>query len=140
VKILLAADGSKYTRQAVQYFIDNFNPLVRGSELHLVNVHTPLPPHAASALGKTVVQDYYREECDKALAPAKRMLDKAGVPHSELRFVGDPGEELAQVANKGKYDLVIMGSHGHGAFATLVLGSVASKVLANCKVPVLIVR
>ena len=44
------------------------------------------------------------------------------------------------LAKKGKFDLVIMGSHGHGALGSLMLGSAASKVLAQCKVPVLIVR
>jgi nucleotide-binding universal stress UspA family protein len=33
-----------------------------------------------------------------------------------------------------------MGSHGHGAVANLVLGSVATKVIAACKTPVLLVR
>jgi nucleotide-binding universal stress UspA family protein len=140
VKILVAADGSKYTTRAVRYVVDKLLPLPKGSAVHLVNVHRPIPAHAASALGKAEVQDYYRDECDKALAPASRLLDKAGIAHEPLRFVGEPGEEIARVANKGAYDMVIMGSHGHGALATLVLGSVASKVLAHSKVPVLIVR
>jgi nucleotide-binding universal stress UspA family protein len=33
-----------------------------------------------------------------------------------------------------------MGSHGHGTMANLVLGSVATRVLAACKTPVLLVR
>ena len=33
-----------------------------------------------------------------------------------------------------------MGSHGHGALGNLIIGSVATKVLASCKVPVLLVR
>ena len=33
-----------------------------------------------------------------------------------------------------------MGSHGHGALSSLVMGSVTTKVLAHCKVPVLLVR
>jgi nucleotide-binding universal stress UspA family protein len=33
-----------------------------------------------------------------------------------------------------------MGSHGHGTLVNLVMGSVATKVLAHCKVPVLMVR
>ena len=41
---------------------------------------------------------------------------------------------------KGKFDMVVMGSHGRGAFSGLFLGSVARKVLAACKVPVLLVR
>ncbi|MDP4770616.1 MAG: universal stress protein, partial [Limnohabitans sp.] len=38
------------------------------------------------------------------------------------------------------FDLVVMGSHGHGTLGNLVMGSVATQVLANCKVPVLLVR
>jgi nucleotide-binding universal stress UspA family protein len=36
--------------------------------------------------------------------------------------------------------MLVMGSHGHGALATLVMGSVATQVVAECKVPVLLVR
>jgi len=36
--------------------------------------------------------------------------------------------------------LVVMGSHGHGSFGNLIMGSVATQVLANCKVPLLLVR
>ena len=54
--------------------------------------------------------------------------------------VGSAGETIAKMAEQGKFDLVVMGSHGHGALASLVMGSVATQVLAHCKVPVLLVR
>ena len=54
--------------------------------------------------------------------------------------MGEPGDEISDFATKGSFDLVVMGSHGHGLFKNLVLGSVATKVLAGCKVPVLLVR
>ena len=38
------------------------------------------------------------------------------------------------------FDLLVMGSHGHGNVGNLVMGSIATKVLAGCKVPVLLVR
>jgi nucleotide-binding universal stress UspA family protein len=50
------------------------------------------------------------------------------------------GEVIAKTAESGKFDLVIMGSHGHSAIGNLVMGSVATQVLAHCKVPVLLVR
>ena len=43
-------------------------------------------------------------------------------------------------AEKGKFDLLVMGSHGHGTLTNLVLGSMATKVIAHCGVPVLLVR
>ncbi|MEG0946729.1 MAG: universal stress protein, partial [Comamonas sp.] len=39
-----------------------------------------------------------------------------------------------------KFDLIIMGTHGHGSLGKLVMGSVSTKVLANCSVPVMLVR
>ena len=47
---------------------------------------------------------------------------------------------IAAVGEKGKFDLVLMGSHGHSSLGNLVMGSVATKGLANCGVPVLLVR
>jgi nucleotide-binding universal stress UspA family protein len=47
---------------------------------------------------------------------------------------------VADVATKGRYDLLVMGSHGHSSLANLVMGSVATKVLARCSTPALIVR
>ena len=54
--------------------------------------------------------------------------------------VGHPGEMIAKTADSGKFDLVIMGSHGRTALSSVLLGSVANKVLSQSTVPVLIVR
>jgi nucleotide-binding universal stress UspA family protein len=54
--------------------------------------------------------------------------------------IGSAGEEIAKFAENGQFDLIIMGSHGQGSFSNLVMGSVATKVLAACKVPVLLIR
>ena len=140
MKVLLAADGSKYTQHAVNYLIKNLAMFGAKPDIHLLTAHPPLPGRAASFLGRTTVQDYYREQCKKTLAPAKRVLDKRRVAYKEVHMIGDPGEAIARYATKGRFSLVIMGSHGHGALKSLVLGSTANKVLANCKVPVLIVR
>ena len=139
MKIVMAADGSKFSLHAVNYLIKH-RELFGDAKLMLLNIHLPIPGRAAAHLGRTVVQEYYSDECEKALAPARRALTKAGLAFTETWKVGDPGDELAEFATKGKYDLVIMGSHGHGLFANLVLGSVATKVLAGCKVPVLVIR
>lgn len=140
MKILVAADGSKFAHHALDYLIKHLDMFGGQPDLHLAHVRLPVPGRAAAALSRDMVQKYYQDECRKAIAPAKRLLDKAGVRHKDVMLVGDPGAELAAYAVKGKFDLVVMGSHGHGALAGLVLGSSATKVLANCKVPVLIVR
>jgi nucleotide-binding universal stress UspA family protein len=140
MKILVAVDGSTYTKHALAYLLEQFNMFGKDSAVTLINVHAPIPRHAAANLGRDVVQAYYRDESEKTLKGARAVLKKAGIACAEASKVGDPGEEISVFADKGKFDMVIMGSHGHGLFKNLVLGSVATKVLAGCKVPVLLVR
>jgi nucleotide-binding universal stress UspA family protein len=47
---------------------------------------------------------------------------------------------LTTLADAERSDLIVMGTHGHSAFGSAILGSVASGVLARCKVPVLLIR
>jgi nucleotide-binding universal stress UspA family protein len=140
MKILVAVDGSSHSKQAVAYLIANFDMLGRESAVTLINVHSPIPPHAASHLGRESVQQFYKDESEKTFKVARAALKKAGVTATDIAKVGDPGDEISAAATKGKFDLVIMGSHGRGLFKNLVMGSVATKVLAGCRVPVLLVR
>jgi len=53
---------------------------------------------------------------------------------------GDCAEQILSVAEAGNYDLVIMGTHGHGKLAETLIGSVAHGVISRCSKPVLVVR
>jgi nucleotide-binding universal stress UspA family protein len=55
-------------------------------------------------------------------------------------MVGDPAEQIQAYVEKNGIDMIVMGSHGHGAFLNLIMGSVSTKVLAMTTVPVLLVR
>jgi nucleotide-binding universal stress UspA family protein len=140
VKILLAADGSNYTKRAVSYVVKHLDLLGSAPEIHLVHVRPPLPNRAAAALGGRIVRRYHADEARKALAQAKRTLDRSKVRYKEVHMVGDAGALIAAYATKGRFSLVVLGSRGHSTLANLVLGSVAAKVVANCKVPALIIR
>ena len=54
--------------------------------------------------------------------------------------IGNPVKKIVSTAEKGAYDLVIMGTHGHGKFEEAIIGSVASEVIRTSSVPVLVVR
>ncbi len=54
--------------------------------------------------------------------------------------IGNPVKQIVATAEKGAYDLVIMGTHGHGKFEEAIIGSVASEVIRTGFVPVLVVR
>jgi len=53
---------------------------------------------------------------------------------------GHAAEAIAAVADAGEPDLIVMGTHGHSALGNVLLGSVATGVLARCRAPVLLVH
>ncbi|MBA4265535.1 MAG: universal stress protein UspA [Comamonadaceae bacterium] len=140
MKILLAVDGSGFTKKMLAYLATHDEWLAATHEYTLVTVQTPLPPRARAAVGAEIANGFYADEAEKVSAPVVKFLKRHGIDAQVVHKVGSPGELIAKVANAGKFDLLMMGSHGHSALGNLVMGSVATKVLAQCKVPVLIVR
>jgi nucleotide-binding universal stress UspA family protein len=57
----------------------------------------------------------------------------------KVRF-GHPAAEILGELEEGEYEMVIMGSHGHGVFGEVLLGSVSYRISHHAKCPVLIVR
>jgi nucleotide-binding universal stress UspA family protein len=141
MKILIAVDGSAYSKKAVKHVLKHFDWFKGTPELHLLHVKLPLPPgRARSFLGDETVNNYYREESEAALAQSEKILRKQEIPYRAEYKVGDIANEIQNYVKKNKIDVIVMGSHGHGALQNLVMGSTATKVLAVTTVPVLIVR
>jgi nucleotide-binding universal stress UspA family protein len=86
------------------------------------------------------VQGYYEDEAKKVLEPTLATISKQGWSADTVWRAGPAGDTIAEFAKQGGYELILMGSHGHGALARIVMGSVAAQVLAQCDVPVLLVR
>ena len=110
-------------------------------ELTLLTVHPPVPYKGAAAwAGKENLADYYDDEAEAALAPARALLTAGKVAFDAVKRVGEPATEIIQCANERRVDLIAMGTHGHTALSNLVLGSVATKVLAQANTPVLLLH
>ncbi len=140
MNILLAVDGSAYTKKMLAYLAAHDELLGTQHQYSAITVHPALPPRARAALGKDAVDHYFAEQSEKVLGPVDKFLQRKGVTIKRIAKVGAAGETIGHAADVGKYDLLVMGSHGHGALATLVMGSVTTQVLAHSEVPVLIVR
>ena len=139
MNILLAVDGSPYTKKMLAYLTTH--KLFNGNNNYTVfTVQPVLPPRARAALGKAIVDKYYLEEAEKVLAPVTKFLLRHGIDAKSSWKTGPAGETIAAFAESGDFDLIIMGSHGNGTLVNLVMGSVATKVLANSKAPVLLIR
>ena len=140
MNILLAVDGSPYTKKMLAYLTTHEELMAGTHEYTALTVQTPLPPRARAALGKAVVDQYYAEQGEKVLGPVDKYLKRHGINFTTAVKVGPAGETIAKVAETGGFDLIMMGTQGHGALGKLVMGSVSTQVLASCQVPVLLVR
>lgn len=136
MKILLAVDGSAHSLDAVKCVIDHADWYRAKPEIELLHVHLPVPqlPGLGSTIGKAGIQRYYQEEGEKALAEAKKLLDRSGLGYNAQLLVGDPAETIVRHAKKAGCDIIAIGTPSRW------IGSCANKVLNIAELPVLLVK
>jgi nucleotide-binding universal stress UspA family protein len=140
MKILLAVDGSSYTKKMLGYLAAHDEWLGASHAYTMLHAPSPMPQRAAAVLPREDVKAYYAQQSDKVLKPIRAFLAQKKLDAKFVSKTGPAAEVIAKVAEEGHFDLLIMGSHGHSSIANLVLGSVATKVLAHCGTPVLLIR
>jgi len=141
LKILLPVDGSPCALRAVEHVIAHGEWYREVPEIHLLHVHAPIPIGRVQAhIGPDTLHAYYLEESQAHVLPAQQRLDAAGRFHTTHIHVGQPAEIIAKLAGEFKCDLIVMGTHGRGSVAGLLMGSVATRVLHLAPCPVLLVK
>ena len=137
MKILLPVDGSANSTRCAKYLVKHW---ATDAAVTLVNVDAPLRESIAGRLDTSSIARFHLDNGRAALKGASRILAKAGHLHDEKLLLGDPASEIVQLARQGRFDMIIMGSHGRGLVKSLFLGSVVIKVLSHSLVPVLVVH
>lgn len=140
LRVLIAIDGSDTALRAVAHVIKQFPADRTAQELHLVNVQYSLHGGVSAFIDSAQIKQYHYEEGCKALASARALLDAAGVPYQSHLFVGEPAETIARFARENACDQIVIGTRGLGAVSSLLLGSVATKIIHLTEVPVLLVK
>ena len=141
MKILVAVDGSKSSLNAVKYAAKLAVGLRTKDRVTLISVHDDYGlRHAKQFVGKTEIEDYLRSVSDEDLKAARNHLTKAGISHDAIIKRGHVAEEIIQTANSGKFDMVVVGSKGRTSLADLLVGSIAQKIVAAAKPPVVVVK
>jgi nucleotide-binding universal stress UspA family protein len=141
-RILVPTDFSDYSHSALRYgaaFADKF-----GAELYLLHVFQDLSVSQPEAVtvGSPIVAPL-----EQFMAAARTSLERVirenkltGLEvHPEVR-AGMPFDEIVQFAADRDIDLIVMGTHGRGWLAHVLLGSVTEKVVRKAPCPVLTVR
>ncbi|MBL8349862.1 MAG: universal stress protein [Burkholderiaceae bacterium] len=140
MKILVPVDGSPFTKRMLAYLAAHDEWLGGAHRYTLLHVAPAVPPRAAAVLDKSVLQGHYAEESEKVFKPIRAFFAKQKIDAEFTAKVGHAADTISTLATKGKFDLIMLGSHGHGLLGNVVLGSVTTKVMANCDTPVLVIR
>lgn len=140
--ILVPTDFSEASESAVKYgkaLAEAF-----GSSLHLVHVMEDLLAHAWAAEVYVASMPSLRDEIEKeATERIGAMLtdqERQQLRVTTAIIAGNPFLEIIRYARAHEVDLIVLGTHGRGPVAHMLLGSVAEKVVRKAPCPVLTVR
>jgi len=146
MKILLATDGSDYSKAAVNSVAERAWP--QGSEVKIISAMEI--PYAPTTEAWVLPSGYYSElervAREQAEAAVKGAVERIGSGKaSGLEIItkiinGSAGEVILDEAEKWDADLIVLGSHGYNGWQRFLLGSVSHAVATHAHCSVEIVR
>ena len=140
MKIVLAADGSTYTKKALAFLITHESIAGPEDEIFVLNVQGTMPSRVKRMVGSAEVLAYQGEEAAKVLNPIKKFLDRHALKYRTAWVSGNPAEEIVRATHREGAHMLVMGTHGHGLLGRALMGSIAQRVIADCDIPVLLVK
>ena len=140
LKILIAVDGSDLALDAVHHAIELARNGLNTSVV-LANVQEPASLYElVVSRDPQLIAQASEAAGEFLMAPARALLDEAGVPYEVAVGVGDPAHTLVDMIESLGCNLAILGARGQGAISSALLGSVSQAVAHDSPVPVTIVR
>ena len=147
MKILVAIDGSEHSDAVVDEIAHRHSP--QDSEVRIISVvNLPMPLSAeslATSAGyhgelEKVERELASRTLEKAAARLRDRLEGNSVKITTEVLSGSPKQVILDEAEAFGADLIVVGSHGHGALERFLLGSVSQAVALHAKCSVEIVR
>ena len=136
--ILVAVDGSECSRRAAVYAARR--AAGAACRVALLHVEKSVMAWEVGPLSSGDDVERLREaESAKVLGECAERFDPA-VPLERHVVTGEPAEVILDLAERLHVDEIVVGSRGLGALSAVMLGSVATKVVKEARVPVVIVR
>ncbi len=137
-KILVPYDGSDFSVHALSWAIEHRS--APEDEIHLVYVEQEPQAWQTHGMEAQAVEAQLRLHAKEVLDPGQKILEQQKIPHFSHETIGDPPQKIVELAIKLGCTQIIMGTHGHGAFLDLMLGSVATRVLHLAQIPVTLIK
>lgn len=148
MKILIATDGSEFSRAAVEASCRMFINLNNAS-IKVISVFEPpyLPAPEPYAVSTEYLDNFERqakehaeEVADQAVAEIREHFPQANGNLTRQISRGAPDQVVVEEAREWDADLIVVGSHGYGFWERMFLGSVSNSVVQHAPCSVLIVR
>jgi nucleotide-binding universal stress UspA family protein len=135
MKILVGYDGS----EAAGHALARAGQLAKGDGDTVTAISVvPLQPSGPRSGGPVMSGDVeeHRRELDEAVAKLKAL----GVTAETIEAVGHPAESIVDEAERGGFDLIVVGASGHHGIARFLIGSTSNRVVTHAHCDVLVVR
>lgn len=136
-RILLAVDGSDHSLRAAKETV-KIATLATNCLIDVVFVadYSKSKNEVLHSGGKGELELSRRMK----LQHVESMLKEASLTYQVTILHGEPAPTIVDYANKGKFDLTVLGSRGLNSLQEMVLGSVSHKVVKRVNCPVLITK
>jgi nucleotide-binding universal stress UspA family protein len=142
-KILVPVDFSRFSLEALRAAVDIAE--IRKAGLTVLHVAEE-PPLSGTYGQESVLQANWKAARDEIYKESERELEamaseaNAGPNTERLSIWGDPTNEIIRMAGNGKFDLIVMSTHGRTGLSRLLMGSVAERVIRHAPCPVFVIR
>ncbi len=134
IRVLVPVDGSPNALHAVRHVISLFMKTA-AMEVHLLNIQSPFSRHIAQFVSRKDRAAFHREQGEKALQQARRLLENHGVPHAVHIELGDAAKVIAGEARRLRCDQIVMATARKNSFTRMIEDSTTNKVLELTTVP-----
>jgi nucleotide-binding universal stress UspA family protein len=133
MRVLIAVDGSLASDAALQEVVSR--PWPKGSEFNLVTAVDPF-----FFVRAPLLLEEAKKSTKQELEEDAESLRAKGWPVNTEVLLENPRHAIPKMATEWKADLIVLGSHGRGAFTRLLIGSTAQAVLRHAPCSVEIAR
>jgi manganese transport protein len=100
--------------------------------------------HVVETVGAMIygdnIDDHETSIDEKLLEQYKEMLSEKGFTVEIQLGFGKPHKVIPEIINKGKFDVLVMGTHGHTGFKDLIFGTTVNKLRHKISIPLFIVK
>ncbi len=142
-KILVPVDFSECSTAALKHALVLRKTFDAELEVvHAYDVPTFIPPHVVVMMGEidAPLSEYAERHAQDQLAEFLKGFEEDAAHIKSRVLLGPAAMTILEAADEGKFDAIVMGTHGRTGLSRLVMGSTAEKVLRGASCPVLTVR